>query len=88
MDGHDVKQAASRASDHPALETAARAGYAVNGNLLNAGAIMATRMACENGNFEERALAAVTLLLELCAPVILQRALVWARETPEQQHGA
>ena len=35
-----------------------------------------------------RALAAVTLLLELCAPVILQRALIWARETPEQQHGA
>ena len=35
-----------------------------------------------------RALAAVTLLLELCAPVMLQRALVWARETPERQHGA
>jgi Kef-type K+ transport system membrane component KefB len=35
-----------------------------------------------------RALAAVTLLLELFAPIILQRALVWAHETPEQQHGA
>jgi Kef-type K+ transport system membrane component KefB len=35
-----------------------------------------------------RALAAVTLLLELFAPIILQRALIWARETPEQQHGA
>lgn len=35
-----------------------------------------------------RALAAMTLLLELFAPIILQRALIWARETPEQQHGA
>jgi Kef-type K+ transport system membrane component KefB len=35
-----------------------------------------------------RALAAVSLLLELFAPIILQRALIWARETPEQQHGA
>lgn len=35
-----------------------------------------------------RALAAVTLLLELFAPIILQRALIWAHETPEQQHGA
>jgi Kef-type K+ transport system membrane component KefB len=34
-----------------------------------------------------RALAAVILLLELCAPIILQRALIWARETPEQHHG-
>ena len=33
------------------------AGYAVNGNLLNAGAIIATRMLCENNNFEARALA-------------------------------
>ncbi len=35
-----------------------------------------------------RAMAAVTLLLEILAPIILQRALIWARETPEQQHGA
>jgi Kef-type K+ transport system membrane component KefB len=35
-----------------------------------------------------RALAAVLLLLELFSPILLQRALVWARETPEQQHGA
>lgn len=35
-----------------------------------------------------QAMAAVSLLLELGAPVILQRALVWARETPEGQHGA
>jgi Kef-type K+ transport system membrane component KefB len=34
-----------------------------------------------------RALAAVTLVLELFAPIILQRALIWARETPEQQNG-
>ena len=34
-----------------------------------------------------RALAAVTLLLELVAPVMLQRALMWAHETPEKQHG-
>ncbi|WP_406830314.1 DUF1206 domain-containing protein [Pedococcus sp. KACC 23699] len=33
MDGHDVKQAASQASDHPALETAARVGYATSGLL-------------------------------------------------------
>jgi Kef-type K+ transport system membrane component KefB len=35
-----------------------------------------------------RALAAVTLLLELFAPFILQRALMWAHETPEGHHGA
>ena len=35
-----------------------------------------------------RALAAVTLLLELFAPVMLQRALMWAHETPEKPHGA
>ncbi len=35
-----------------------------------------------------RALAAVILLLELFAPIIVQRSLVWARETAEQQHGA
>ncbi len=34
-----------------------------------------------------RALAAVLLLLELFAPIILQRALILARETPEQHHG-
>jgi Kef-type K+ transport system membrane component KefB len=34
-----------------------------------------------------RAMAAVTLLLELFGPIILQRALIWARETPERQHG-
>ncbi|MEO5981323.1 MAG: DUF1206 domain-containing protein [Pedococcus sp.] len=33
MDGHDVKQAASEASDHPALEAAARVGYATSGLL-------------------------------------------------------
>lgn len=33
MDHQDVKQAASRAADHPALEGAARAGYAVSGLL-------------------------------------------------------
>ncbi len=33
MDGHDVKQAASEASDHPVLETAARVGYATSGLL-------------------------------------------------------
>jgi hypothetical protein len=33
MDGQDVKQAASRASDHPALEGAARVGFAVSGML-------------------------------------------------------
>lgn len=35
-----------------------------------------------------QALAAVNLILELFAPIILQRALILARETPEQQHGA
>ena len=33
MDHQDVKQAASRASDHPALEAAARVGYATSGLL-------------------------------------------------------
>jgi hypothetical protein len=33
VDTHDVKQAAARASDHPALETAARLGYATSGLL-------------------------------------------------------
>ncbi len=31
MDTNDVKQAAAKAGDHPALENAARLGYAVNG---------------------------------------------------------
>jgi hypothetical protein len=33
MDGHDVKRAASEASDHPALEATARVGYATSGLL-------------------------------------------------------
>jgi hypothetical protein len=33
VDTHDVTSAASRASDHPALETAARVGYATSGVL-------------------------------------------------------
>jgi hypothetical protein len=33
MDSSDVKQASRRAGDHPALETVARIGYAVNGVL-------------------------------------------------------
>jgi Kef-type K+ transport system membrane component KefB len=35
-----------------------------------------------------RALAAVTMLLEVFGPVILQRALVWAHESPEPHHAA
>jgi Kef-type K+ transport system membrane component KefB len=37
---------------------------------------------------ELRAVAAVTMLLEVFGPIILQRALVWAREAPEIQHAA
>jgi len=37
---------------------------------------------------ELRAIAAVTMLLELFGPIILQRALVWAREAPEPRHAA
>lgn len=33
------------------------AGYSVNGNILNAGAIMMTRMACPNGSFEAQGTA-------------------------------
>ena len=33
MDGNDVKQAASEASDHPAVEGLARVGYATSGLL-------------------------------------------------------
>jgi hypothetical protein len=40
MDSTDVKQASRRANDHPALETTARIGYAVNGVLhINIGII-------------------------------------------------
>jgi Kef-type K+ transport system membrane component KefB len=35
-----------------------------------------------------RALAAVTMLLEVFGPIILQRALVWAHESPETHHAA
>ena len=35
-----------------------------------------------------RAVAAVTMLLEVFGPIILQRALVWAREAPESHHAA
>ncbi|SDC44061.1 transporter, CPA2 family [Massilia sp. PDC64] len=37
---------------------------------------------------ELRAVAAVTMLLEVFGPIILQRALVWAREAPEAHHAA
>jgi Kef-type K+ transport system membrane component KefB len=37
---------------------------------------------------ELRAVAAVTMLLEVFGPIILQRALVWAREAPENHHAA
>jgi hypothetical protein len=40
---------------------------------------------------ELRAVAAVTMLLEVFGPVILQRALIWAREAPattEDRHAA
>jgi Kef-type K+ transport system membrane component KefB len=37
---------------------------------------------------ELRAIAAVTMLLEVFGPVIVQRALVWGREVPEQSHAA
>ncbi|MFL6632734.1 MAG: cation:proton antiporter [Massilia sp.] len=35
---------------------------------------------------ELRAVAAVTMLLEVFGPIVLQRALVWAREAPETHH--
>jgi Kef-type K+ transport system membrane component KefB len=35
-----------------------------------------------------RALAAVTMLLEVFGPIILQRALVWAHEAPEVRHAS
>lgn len=37
---------------------------------------------------ELRAIAAVTMVLEIFGPIILQRALVWAREAPEPRHAA
>jgi len=37
---------------------------------------------------ELRAMAAVTMLLEVFGPIIIQRALIWAREAPEQNHAA
>ncbi|SFD18128.1 cation:proton antiporter [Massilia yuzhufengensis] len=37
---------------------------------------------------ELRAMAAVTMLLEVFGPVIIQRVLVWAREAPENPHAA
>jgi len=37
---------------------------------------------------ELRAMAAVTMLLEVFGPVIIQRALVWAHEAPERVHAA
>jgi Kef-type K+ transport system membrane component KefB len=37
---------------------------------------------------ELRAMAGVTMLLEVFGPVIIQRALVWAREAPERHHAA
>lgn len=37
---------------------------------------------------ELRAMAAVTMLLEVFGPIIIQRALMWAREAPEVSHAA
>ncbi|QNA90450.1 sodium:proton antiporter [Massilia sp. Dwa41.01b] len=37
---------------------------------------------------ELRSIAAVTMLLEVFGPIIIQRALVWAHEAPEGQHAA
>jgi len=37
---------------------------------------------------ELRAMAAVTMLLEVFGPIIIQRALIWAREAPEGNHAA
>jgi Kef-type K+ transport system membrane component KefB len=37
---------------------------------------------------ELRSVAAVTMLLEVFGPIIIQRALVWAREAPELRHAA
>ncbi|OON60592.1 sodium:proton antiporter [Massilia sp. KIM] len=37
---------------------------------------------------ELRSMAAVTMLLEVFGPIIIQRALIWAREAPEPRHAA
>lgn len=37
---------------------------------------------------ELHAMAAVAMLLEVFGPIIIQRALIWAREAPESQHAA
>jgi Kef-type K+ transport system membrane component KefB len=37
---------------------------------------------------ELSAMAGVTMLLEVFGPIIIQRALVWAREAPERSHAA
>jgi len=37
---------------------------------------------------ELQAMAAVTMLLEVFGPIIIQRALIWAREAPETTHAA
>ena len=37
---------------------------------------------------ELRAIAAVTMLLEVFGPIIIQRALIWARETPRRRDAA
>lgn len=37
---------------------------------------------------ELHAMAAVTMLLEVFGPIIIQRALIWAREAPESSHAA
>ena len=37
---------------------------------------------------ELRAMAGVTMLLEVFGPIIIQRALFWAREAPEPSHAA
>ena len=37
---------------------------------------------------ELRTMAAVTMLLEVFGPIIIQRALVWAHEAPERRHAA
>jgi len=37
---------------------------------------------------ELQSMAGVTMLLEVFGPIVIQRALVWAREAPEQRHAA
>ena len=38
--------------------------------------------------FAVAGMAAVTMLLEVFGPIIIQRALIWAREAPESTHAA